>query len=460
VIIKKFKISLLFFSFFLNVNTSFAQEKNVQKNRILFIFDASNSMKGKWQSGKKIDIAKKLLNNLVDSLKDIKNLEIGLRVYGHRSSYNPPNCDDTKLEVDFVPANMIAEEMKKKLNHINAQGTTPIGKSLREGAKDFEKYTSDRNIIILITDGKEECDDDPCEVSKELQKKGIILKPFVIGVGNNKDNWKKTLGCVGTFFDAQKEEEFSNILEMVITQIVDKTTTQVNLLDIYEEPTETNINLTFYNSLSGKAKYNYIHKINSKGNPDTMVIDHLISYKIVAHTIPPVIIDSVQILHAEHNIIGMSTPQGKLEIKTNTRKPINVIIKEENKDTTLHVQEANTTEDYIVGNYDLEILTIPRFKEKIKIEQNKTTRLKIPTPAIMNIALSSKGFGGIYLFNTQSKEWNQVFHFRNDQRQYKLSVLPGKYKVVYRANTAKGYIYTKEYDTFILKEGDRKYIKL
>ena len=191
-IIKKFKISLLFFSFFLNVNTSFAQEKNVQKNRILFIFDASNSMKGKWQSGKKIDIAKKLLNNLVDSLKDIKNLEIGLRVYGHRSSYNPPNCDDTKLEVDFVPANMIAEEMKKKLNHINAQGTTPIGKSLREGAKDFEKYTSDRNIIILITDGKEECDDDPCEVSKELQKKGIILKPFVIGVGNNKDNWKKT----------------------------------------------------------------------------------------------------------------------------------------------------------------------------------------------------------------------------------------------------------------------------
>jgi Ca-activated chloride channel family protein len=246
---------------------------------------------------------------------------------------------------------------------------------------------------------------------------------------------------------------------MVIAQIVDKTTTQINLLDINDEPTETNINLTFYNTLSGKTKHNYVHKINSKGNPDTMVIDHLISYKIIAHTIPPVIIDSVHILHAEHNIIGIKTPQGKLEIKMKSRTPFNCIIRTEESDSILHVQEINTIEEYIVGNYSLETLTIPRIKKNIRIDQNKTTEVTVPTPAIMNISLSSKGFGGVYLYNTKKKEWNQVFHFRNNQRQYKLTVLPGQYKVVYRANTAKGYIYTKENKAFILKEGDRKYIK-
>ena len=52
-------------------------------------FDASYSMTGRWESGRKIDRAKELLSNMVDSLKDIKNLEIGLRVYGHRSGYPP-----------------------------------------------------------------------------------------------------------------------------------------------------------------------------------------------------------------------------------------------------------------------------------------------------------------------------------------------------------------------------------
>ncbi len=53
--------------------TAIAQKKKEPVNRILFIFDASQSMLGRWQSGRKIDIAKSLLSNMVDSLKDIKN---------------------------------------------------------------------------------------------------------------------------------------------------------------------------------------------------------------------------------------------------------------------------------------------------------------------------------------------------------------------------------------------------
>ena len=201
-------ITLLFLGSF----SSFAQKKE-PVNRILFIFDASQSMLGRWQSGRKIDIAKKLLINMVDSLKDIENLEIGLRVYGHQKGYPPQDCDDTKLEINFQPAYLVIERMKAKLNMIRARGTTPIARSLEEGAKDFPSGDA-RNIVILITDGKEECGMNPCAVSRLYQRKGIILKPFVIGVGLD-DSWKKTFDCVGRYFDASKESDFTKILNII-----------------------------------------------------------------------------------------------------------------------------------------------------------------------------------------------------------------------------------------------------
>ena len=188
-----------------------AQKKQEPVNRILFIFDASQSMLGRWQSGRKIDIAKKLLSNMVDSLKDIENLEIGLRIYGHKSGYPPQDCEDTHLEVNFLKAKHAVGLIKKKLSVIRARGTTPIARSLEEGAKDFPSGDA-RNIVILITDGKEECGMDPCAVSRLYQRKGIILKPFVIGVGLD-DSWRKTFDCVGRYFDASKESDFTNILK-------------------------------------------------------------------------------------------------------------------------------------------------------------------------------------------------------------------------------------------------------
>ena len=218
------KKSIIIF-FILSIQLSvevFSQKKQEPVNRILFVFDASQSMLGRWQSGRKIDIAKQLLTNITDSLKDVKNLELGLRVYGHQRSFPPQDCDDTRLEINFIPSNVFADRIKGKLSMIRAKGTTPIAKSLEEAAADFPLDNS-RNIVILITDGKEECGMDPCAVSRLFAKKGIILKPFVIGIGLDK-SWKDNLDCVGTFFDAANERDFSNILNIVISHVVLSTT--------------------------------------------------------------------------------------------------------------------------------------------------------------------------------------------------------------------------------------------
>ena len=78
----------------------YGQEK---LTRILFILDASNSMNAKWDAQTRLEAAKELLAQAVDSLKGTPNLEIALRVYGHQSPITATyqDCNDTKLEIPF-----------------------------------------------------------------------------------------------------------------------------------------------------------------------------------------------------------------------------------------------------------------------------------------------------------------------------------------------------------------------
>ena len=434
----------------------YPQKKEEPVNRILFVFDASQSMLGRWQSGRKIDIAKQLLTNITDSLKDVKNLELGLRVYGHQRSFPPQDCDDTKLEINFIPSNIFSERIRGKLSMIKAKGTTPIAKSLEEAAADFPIDNS-RNIVILITDGKEECGMDPCAVSRLFAKKGIILKPFVIGIGLDK-SWQDNLDCVGTFFDAANERDFSNILNVVISHVVDNTTTQVNLLDSLGNPTETDVPLTFYDNFTDIVKYNYIHTMNSMGNPDTMIIDPVLKYKVIAHTIPPVESEIITISPGKHTIIPLKTPQGKLKIMINTKENYQFIVRKTNQKETINVQTINSTQKYITGNYDIELLTLPRqYFNNIRINQNQLTKLQLPSTGLANILLPANGYGGVFL--NDGDQLVEIYKFNGESNQYKLTLLPGKYTVVYRAKSSKKYIYTDE-KTFVIKSGKSQLIKI
>jgi Ca-activated chloride channel family protein len=59
---------------------SYGQEK---KTRILFLMDASGSMYARMDNNTRINVAKKMIANMADSLKDVENVEVALRVYGH-----------------------------------------------------------------------------------------------------------------------------------------------------------------------------------------------------------------------------------------------------------------------------------------------------------------------------------------------------------------------------------------
>ena len=418
------------------------EEKKPPLTRILFIFDASQSMYGRWQSDTKMNMAQQMMSNLLDSLRYVENIELALRVFGHQRNYPPQDCSDTRLEVPFEPDN--TRKIKKKINEITPKGTTPIAFSLQESEHDFPDCDDCRNIIILITDGIEECIGDPCDVSEALQRKGVVLKPFVIGIGHD---FRSSFECVGSYFDASSEHAFTAALNAVITQALQRTTLQVNLLNTWGNPTETNVNMTFYDRISGLPRYNFIHTLNNAGNPDTLIIDPIPVYDIVIHTTPPVRIDSVVLEPELHNTIVAKTPQGSLNlmVRGNDRllRSIPIMIRAQDPHETINVQMVGENKRYLTGYYNLEVLSLPRLQiPNIEISQDAVTNVEIPLPGIVVINKSIPGYGSLYVIKNRTQNW--IYDLRDNLLQESLILMPGDYLIVYRSKFSNRSIFTIE----------------
>ncbi|MFC2107725.1 hypothetical protein ACFLRY_05270, partial [Bacteroidota bacterium] len=254
--------------------------------------------------------------------------------------------------------------------------------------------------------------------------------------------------CVGTYFDASSEQQFDKALDYVISQALNKTTAQVNLLDTRGNPIETNVNMTFYDNFSGKVRYNYVHTFNSKGVPDTLIIDPLVTYDIVVNTIPPVRKDNVKLTSGMHNIISIKSPQGYIKLKVdgndNTMKAIQCIVRQDDMAQTVNVQNFGLTEKYLTGIYDLEVLCLPRiYINDVEVIQSSTTTVGIPIPGIAVFQKNTKGYGSIYVLRGDEQEW--VYNFReNNPRQETLILQPGQYIAIFRTRFADKSIYTIE----------------
>jgi len=435
----------------------YAQEKPL--TRILFVFDASNSMHGRWDTKSKIEVARELLNQSMDELKGTENLELALRVYGHQTAIRAgqQDCDDTRLEVPFGPNNY--DRIKRVIAEINPKGTTPIARSLEKAGGDFPNCKNCRNIIILITDGIEACDGDPCAVSRALQKRNVILKPFVIGVGLD-EGFKSTFECVGNYYDATNEETFRNVLQIVISQALNSTTSQINLLNINGKPTETNVPVQLYNAANGELIWHFVHTLNHRGQPDTLNLDPVLTYDLVVSTIPKVEKKNVKLTPGIHNIVGVDAAQGTLDLKVGGRargSEIQAIVRQKGQTETLHVQSFNTRQNYLVGTYDLEVLTLPRLHIRdVNIDQSHTTTVEVPTLGVVNLSLASPGYGSIFELSKGEVKWVCDLDSNANSQQY--SLLPGKYKLVYRSRNSKDTIYSKEQE-FTIQSGSSTNLK-
>lgn len=434
-------IKSIFIAFLLTCQFSFGQE---QLTRILFILDASNSMNNSWGQETRFEAAKRILTKSVTDLEGVENLEIALRVYGHQSEVTATyqDCSDTKLEVPFGKNNF--ERIKNRIKTIQAKGTTPIARSLEAAAGDFPDAKA-RNIIILITDGLEACDNDPCVIAKKLKDKGVNVKPFVIGVGMDLSYLEK-FRCIGEYADAETPESFEKVLNNIVNKALVNTTVQINLNNTSKEPKETDVALFIYKAGTKELKYTFTHTLNRFGLPDTLVLDPAIEYDMVVNTLPRRELKGIKLKRNTHNTIIVDAPQGYIHTRVihgSRQYVIPTRVMESKNPATLNVQQVDETDKYIVGKYDLEILTLPRTYLTVDVTQSSITKIDIVAPGLFTYKASSPITGQVFTVNGDGTfEWVCNLDDKPSAGSYNLQ--PGNYKVVYRIKNVKNTLYTVE----------------
>lgn len=191
--------------------------------RVIIVFDASGSMYGQVAGGVKIDVAKKVVSDIVGTIDPA--MELGLIAYGHRKK---GDCDDIELLVPPQAGSSAA--ILKAVAGLEPKGKTPLTAAVMQAAE-YLKYQENKASVILVSDGVETCEKDPCMVATELESLGIDFTCHVIGF-DLKAGESSGLECLakktgGMYLAAQDAATLKTSLETAMKQVAKPVTTLV-----------------------------------------------------------------------------------------------------------------------------------------------------------------------------------------------------------------------------------------
>ncbi len=178
----------------------------------ILVLDASGSMWGQIDGEAKIGIAKSVLGDLLDELPADRRL--GLVAYGHRRK---GDCTDIE-ELAAIGADRTA--IGAAVEGLSPKGKTPMAASVKLAA-DKLKYTEEKATVVLISDGIETCEPDPCGVAAALEQAGVDFTVHVVGFDVTEENAQAQLQCLaentgGKYISASNANELGAALETTV----------------------------------------------------------------------------------------------------------------------------------------------------------------------------------------------------------------------------------------------------
>lgn len=197
--------------------------------KVILVLDASGSMWGQVDSLPKISIARDVIKTLVKDWDP--EIDLGLMAYGHRRK---GDCNDIELMVATGPVS--PSEIEKTITNIFPKGKTPLTRAVQLAAAEL-KYTEEKATIILISDGIETCDLDPCEISQDLEKNGIDFTAHVIGFDIKESEAVRQLTCIaentgGKFLSADNASQLKSSLDATVKEIINAKSHNVELVAV------------------------------------------------------------------------------------------------------------------------------------------------------------------------------------------------------------------------------------
>jgi Ca-activated chloride channel family protein len=187
----------------------------VAAERAIIVLDGSGSMWAQIDGKARITIARETLASVLATLPD--DLELGFMTYGHREK---GNCDDIEMLVE--PATGTGPAIIAAADAINPKGMTPISEAVRLAAEDL-RFTEQKATVILITDGLETCEVDPCALATELESQGIDFTTHVLGFGLS-DEEGQQVACLaentgGQYLSAADGDALVEALTTTVAQV-------------------------------------------------------------------------------------------------------------------------------------------------------------------------------------------------------------------------------------------------
>lgn len=188
----------------------------VAAERAIIVLDGSGSMWAQIDGKARITIARETLHEVLSTLPG--DLELGFMTYGHREK---GNCDDIEMLVE--PAAGTGAAIAAAADDINPKGMTPISDAVRLAAEDL-RFTEQKATVILITDGLETCEVDPCALASDLEAQGIDFTTHVLGFGLS-DEEGQQVACLaentgGKYLSANDGDALVDALTTTVAQVV------------------------------------------------------------------------------------------------------------------------------------------------------------------------------------------------------------------------------------------------
>ncbi len=184
----------------------------VAATNVEIIIDASGSMTEEIDGVPKMEIAKDMINDFIQTIP--ADTVVTFRAFGS----NIPACQSRKI-VDFTADKL---KLSTALLSLQAAQTTPIEVSIVAAYQDFIGKEKEKNFIILVSDGGETCEGDPCTKIESLANEYVT----VYSVGFDIDErGKEQLTCVakkggGSYYDTTSADDLEAIFEVLKEAII------------------------------------------------------------------------------------------------------------------------------------------------------------------------------------------------------------------------------------------------
>ncbi|HHW35198.1 MAG TPA: VWA domain-containing protein [Paracoccus solventivorans] len=195
----------------------------------ILVLDASGSMWGQIDGVNKITIAREVVAGILSDFPAGQNL--GLVTYGHRER---GQCADIELVVPPAPgtAALIAETV----NGLNPRGMTPMTDAVILAAEAL-RHTEQAATVILVSDGIETCNPDPCAAARALEEAGIDFTAHVVGFDvSGEAEALMQMQCIaeatgGRFLTADNARELTEALQEVVAVPATAAVTMIAVMD-------------------------------------------------------------------------------------------------------------------------------------------------------------------------------------------------------------------------------------